>query len=60
MEWIWPALAMVLVVEGIGPLFFPRLWQKYLFDMSQQPTNQLRQIGGVLVMVGVVCLAYLT
>lgn len=60
MDWFWPALAMVLIVEGIAPLVVPRLWRKYLFELSQQPTNQLRQIGGVLVVVGAVSLYYLS
>mgnify|MGYP001022728059 CR=1 FL=1 len=46
MEWLLPALALVLIIEGIGPLLFPNKWRNYLLQISQQPSNQLRQIGG--------------
>lgn len=60
MDWLWPALAIVLIVEGIGPLLFPTRWRLYLLQISQMQTNQLRQTGGVLVVIGVVCLFYLS
>ncbi|WP_138118267.1 DUF2065 domain-containing protein [Alteromonas stellipolaris] len=60
MDWLWPALAIVLIVEGIGPLLFPTCWRLYLLQISQMQTNQLRQTGGVLVVIGVVCLFYLS
>jgi len=60
MEWLWPALAIVLIVEGIGPLLFPTRWRLYLLQVSQQPTNQLRQIGGILVVIGLISLFYFT
>jgi uncharacterized protein len=50
----------VLIVEGIGPLLFPTRWRLYLLQISQMQTNQLRQTGGVLVVIGVVCLFYLS
>lgn len=60
MDWLWPALAIVLIVEGIGPLLFPTRWRLYLLQISQMQTNQLRQTGGVLIVIGVVCLFYLS
>jgi len=59
MDWILPALALVLIIEGVGPLFFPQKWRSYLLQVSQLPANQLRQVGGVLVVVGVISLFYL-
>lgn len=56
MSWFIPALAMVLIIEGIGPLLFPNKWRNYLLQISQQPSNQLRQIGGVLVIFGTLLL----
>ncbi|NCP65891.1 MAG: DUF2065 domain-containing protein [Paraglaciecola sp.] len=50
------AFAMVLIIEGIGPLLFPNRWQLFLKHIAQQNTNQPRSIGGVLVTIGVVCL----
>lgn len=60
MDWLWPALAIVLIVEGIGPLLFPTRWRLYLLQIRQMQTNQLRQTGGVLIVIGVVCLFYLS
>ncbi|PKG98406.1 DUF2065 domain-containing protein [Paraglaciecola sp. MB-3u-78] len=53
------ALAMVLIVEGIGPMLFANKWQRFLQQISQQPVNQLRTMGGILVTIGVVSLIYL-
>lgn len=59
MDWLWPALALVLIIEGIGPLLFPDRWRLYLLQVSQHPSNKLRQLGGVLVVTGLVSLFYL-
>jgi len=53
------ALALVLIIEGIGPMLFAKKWQHFLQQISQQPVNQLRTMGGVLVTIGVVSLIYL-
>lgn len=60
MDWLWPALALVLIVEGIGPLLFPHRWRLYLLQICSQPTNQLRRMGGTLVVIGLVSLYYLS
>jgi hypothetical protein len=53
------AFALVFIVEGIGPMLFPNKWQSYIRQIAEQPTNQLRSMGGVLVTIGVVCLFFL-
>ncbi|MGS2721151.1 DUF2065 domain-containing protein [Paraglaciecola aestuariivivens] len=53
------ALAIVFVLEGIGPMLFARKWQNFLSYLSQQPSQQLRTTGGVLFTIGLVCLFYL-
>lgn len=58
-EVILMALAMVLIAEGIGPMLFANKWQRFLQQISQQPINQLRTMGGVLVTIGTVSLIYL-
>ena len=58
-EVILMAIAMVLIVEGIGPMLFANKWQRFLLQVSQQPVNQLRTMGGGLVTIGVVSLIYL-
>ncbi|MEC7283873.1 MAG: DUF2065 domain-containing protein, partial [Pseudomonadota bacterium] len=37
---------------------FPNKWRNYLLQISQQPSNQLRQIGGTLVIIGALLLFY--
>lgn len=58
MSWFLPALAMVLIIEGLGPLLFPNKWRNYLQKLSQQPSNELRRIGGVLVIMGALLLLF--
>jgi uncharacterized protein YjeT (DUF2065 family) len=58
-EVILMAIAMVLVVEGIGPMLFANKWQDFLQQISQQPVAKLRTMGGILVTIGVVSLIYL-
>ena len=53
------AFALLLIVEGIGPMLFPNKWQRFIQQVAQQPLKQLRTMGGVLVIVGVITLYYL-
>jgi uncharacterized protein YjeT (DUF2065 family) len=53
------ALAMVLIIEGLGPMLFTKKWRLFLQLVSEQPSSQLRTLGGILVTVGVVILYYL-
>lgn len=56
---IFIALAVVMIIEGLGPLLFPVKWKSYLMQVSAQPADQLRTVGGVLVTIGVVSLFFL-
>ncbi len=51
---LWVALGLVLVVEGLGPLIAPNGWRQMVAQLSEQPDNQLRRIGGCLVVAGAV------
>lgn len=42
------ALALVLVLEGLGPMLYPRAWKKMISAMAQLPENTLRRFGEVL------------
>ncbi|MBR9789097.1 DUF2065 domain-containing protein [Vibrio sp. J1-1] len=53
-ESIWLAVGLVLIVEGIGPLVAPNGWRNMVAQLSEQPNNQLRRIGGCLVVSGTV------
>ncbi|XPE46279.1 DUF2065 domain-containing protein [Shigella flexneri] len=50
---IWLALALVLVLEGLGPMLSPRM-ASMIATMSQLPDNILRRFGGGLVVAGIV------
>ena len=50
------AIALVLILEGIGPLLFPNKWRRYLNELSNQNQQVLRRIGGALVTTGAVIL----
>ncbi|ELY5145745.1 DUF2065 domain-containing protein [Vibrio vulnificus] len=55
---LWVALGLVLIVEGLGPLLAPRGWRNMVAQLSEQPDNKLRRIGGCLVVAGAV-IAYM-
>ncbi|HBI8474124.1 DUF2065 domain-containing protein [Escherichia coli] len=51
---IWLALALVLVLEGLGPMLYTKAWKKMISAMTNLPDNILRRFGGGLVVAGVV------
>jgi len=53
------AFALLLIVVGLGPMLFPNKWQRFIQQVAQQPLSQLRTMGGVMVIVGVITLYYL-
>ena len=42
---IWLALALVLVLEGLGPMLYPKAWKKMISAMTNLPDNILRRCG---------------
>ncbi|MEX3021934.1 DUF2065 domain-containing protein [Kluyvera sp. STS39-E] len=54
------ALALVLVLEGLGPMLYPKTWRKMIATMTQLPDTMLRRFGGGLVVAGVVIYYMLT
>ena len=58
-ESIVPALALVLVIEGILPFLNPRSWREAMSQATRLPDNVLRGMGFVSMMAGVIIL-YLT
>ncbi|EKN3500179.1 DUF2065 family protein [Yersinia enterocolitica] len=48
------ALGLVLVLEGLGPMLYPKAWRKMILVMTQLPDATLRRFGGGLVVAGVV------
>ncbi|WP_029991301.1 DUF2065 domain-containing protein [Tatumella ptyseos] len=51
---IWMALALVLVLEGLGPMLYPGGWRKFITAMTRLPDTLLRRFGGGLVVAGMV------
>lgn len=50
------ALALVLVIEGLMPLFGPRQWRKVFEQVLALGDGQIRFIGLVSVLTGLVLL----
>lgn len=59
MDWLWHSLAIVLIVEGVGPLLFPNRWQQYLRRIANEPVHSVRQMGMVLVGAGLLLMIWL-
>lgn len=57
---IWMALALVLVLEGLGPMLMPRVWRRMILEMTQLPDRLLHRFGGGLVVAGVVIYAMIS
>lgn len=57
---VWMALALVLVLEGLGPMLLPRLWRRMILAMTQLPDRILHRFGGGLVVAGMVIYAMLS
>ncbi|PNS12323.1 DUF2065 domain-containing protein [Mixta theicola] len=51
---IWMALALVLVLEGLGPMLWPRVWRRMILAMTQLPDRLLHRFGGGIVVAGAV------
>jgi uncharacterized protein YjeT (DUF2065 family) len=55
-ELIVPAIALVLVIEGILPFTAPRLWRETFRKMIEMNDGQLRFAGLTSMMVGLIIL----
>ncbi len=50
------ALALVLVLEGLIPFLSPRGYRNMVQQMAQMPEQMLRNVGLVLIIVGLLLL----
>ncbi|WP_368411624.1 DUF2065 domain-containing protein [Agarivorans sp. 2_MG-2023] len=48
------ALALVCLMEGLGPLLFPKRWKRLLKLISAMSASNIRQIGLSLVGVSII------
>jgi uncharacterized protein YjeT (DUF2065 family) len=53
---IVPALALVLVIEGMLPFLSPRSWRDAMSQAAQLPDNVLSTLGFCSMLAGVVVL----
>ena len=56
-ETIIQAFALVLIIEGLGPLLFPNKWSQYVQMMLKEGPHALRMFGGFLTITGILVLA---
>ena len=56
---LWRALALVLVIEGMGPFLAPGRWRLTMFRMAQLNERTLRTIGLASMLLGLVALQLL-
>jgi len=50
------AIALMMVLEGIGPFAFPSRWRQTIAEMSRLPDDVLRVGGLVIIVLGLVLL----
>ncbi len=48
------AVAIALIIEGLIPALFPNKWRAYVLKIADEPVNTIRQIGLVLVIIGLI------
>jgi uncharacterized protein YjeT (DUF2065 family) len=53
---LWAALCLVLVIEGLLLFAAPAAWKRTVAQLLTQPERRLSAAGGVMVIVGLVCL----
>jgi uncharacterized protein YjeT (DUF2065 family) len=53
---LWPAFALLLIVEGILPFAAPRIWRDTFRKLIDMNDGQLRFIGLISMVLGVVAL----
>ena len=53
------ALALVLIIEGLMPLLFPRQWRQLFQQIMALTDGQLRYIGLIAVAAGLLLLVVL-
>ena len=56
-DWLWPALAIVMILEGLLPFVAPRVWRDTFARLIALSDGQLRFIGLVAILIGCVTLA---
>ncbi len=55
---LWAALALVAVLEGLALFAFPNVWRRAAEQLLAMPPQQLRLIGGLVLIAGLVTLYF--
>jgi len=58
-EWLWGAMALMLVFEGLLPFFSPALWRQIFERATRMSDGQIRFIGLGSMLLGLVLLLVL-
>jgi uncharacterized protein len=53
---LWPAFALLLIVEGILPFAAPRVWRETFRKLIEMSDGQLRFVGLASIALGVASL----
>lgn len=51
-DFLWPALALVLILEGLLPFIAPGLWRRVFAEMIRLQDGQVRFFGLCCVLSG--------
>lgn len=59
MDSLWPAFALLLIVEGILPFAAPGIWRETFRKLIEMSDGQLRFVGLISMALGVASLVVL-
>ena len=59
MDSLWPAFALLLIIEGILPFVAPRIWRDSFRKLTDMSDGQLRFIGLLSMTLGLIFFAVL-
>lgn len=59
MEYWLLALGLMLVLEGITPFLFPRMWREALSKLAQLQDGQMRFVGLTLMLSGLLMIYWM-
>lgn len=53
---LWSALCLVAVIEGLFLFLAPGAWRRAAEQLQNLPDLRIRQIGGIILAIGLCCL----
>jgi uncharacterized protein len=58
MNYLWAALCLVAVLEGLFLFALPGAWKRAVAQMLEMPDRQVRIIGGIVLGLGLLALYF--